>query len=242
MSGLMRVSSSVMVGVLLAGAGASLLAQTTTPVHPGTGGSPHVRTLWTTAGANLLIEYGRPYVKNRTIGRNLEPIAERIWRLGADEPTTLRTDVGLKFGDVSLTSGSYTLWVMTDRNGGWKLIVNDNMSVWGTDYPGEASDVGRIAMNVERLSMPTEQLTLLIKWTGEPANQSTTAPTPAPATTPATVPTAPPSTAPPAAQTTVPLAAPPGVLTTAPTTEGGILRIDWGPFRATARFTIVKAS
>ena len=221
---LMRVGPSVLAGVLLVGAGSGVTAQTTTPIHPGTGGSPHVRTLWTTAGANVSIEYGRPYVKNRTIGRNLEPIAERIWRLGADEPTTFRTSAGLKFGDVTLTPGAYTLWVMTDRNGDWRLVVNSSVSVWGTDYPGEGSDVGRIVMSVERLSTPTEQLTLSIDWTGEP---ETTPMTPL-TTAPATAPTATPATAPGTA------------LKMAPTTEGGTFQIDWGSYRATAPFTIVK--
>ena len=159
---LMRVGPSVLAGVLLVGAGSGVTAQTTTPIHPGTGGSPHVRTLWTTAGANVSIEYGRPYVKNRTIGRNLEPIAERIWRLGADEPTTFRTSAGLKFGDVTLTPGAYTLWVMTDRNGDWRLVVNSSVSVWGTDYPGEG--VGcwpyrherRTALDTDRAAYPVD--------------------------------------------------------------------------------------
>ena len=79
-------------------------------------------------------------------------------------------------------------------------------------------------MSVERLSTPTEQLTLSIDWTGEP---ETTPMTPL-TTAPATAPTATPATAPGTA------------LKMAPTTEGGTFQIDWGSYRATAPFTIVK--
>ena len=78
--------------------GASLQAQKTTEVHPGKAGSPHVRTEWTIDGANLSIEYGRPSLKGRTPGKDVDPYDGREWRTGADEATTLKTDKALKFG------------------------------------------------------------------------------------------------------------------------------------------------
>ena len=190
MMGSTRVTVNVTLAVGLLVVTSSAVAQTTTPVHPGMGGSPHVRTEWTIGGGKVSIAYGRPYLKNRTIGTQVEPIAGQVWRLGADEPTTLKTDVGLRFGDVSLTPGTYTLWVMTGQDGSWNLVINENMASWGTDYPGENSDAGRITMTVEQVSMPTEQLTLSID----------------------------------------------------ATVDGGTFRIDWGPFRATTPFTIIKMS
>jgi hypothetical protein len=45
---------------------AAVEAQKTTETAAGKGGSPHVKTEWTIDGANLSIEYGRPYFEGPT--------------------------------------------------------------------------------------------------------------------------------------------------------------------------------
>lgn len=157
------VRVSLLAGLLMAALVGTAEAQKTTQIHPGKGGSPHVRTEWTVAGANISIEYGRPYLKNRTVGKDVEPMAGKIWRLGADEPTTLKTDAALQFGDVTVPAGTYSIWAITDDAGGMKLVVSKEVPSWGTMYPGEAADLARIDMNVQQASTPTEQLTLSIE-------------------------------------------------------------------------------
>ncbi len=141
---------------------ATSAAQKTTDVHKGQGGSPRVRTDWTLDGATVSIEYGRPFVKGRTVGKNLEPMPEQIWRLGADEPTILKTDKPLQVGALKVAPGSYSLWVMTDQSGRWKLVVSSKVPSWGTMYPGESADLARIDMKTETLPKPAEQLTIAI--------------------------------------------------------------------------------
>ena len=91
---------------VMVAAGISLSAQKTTQVHPGKGGSPHVKSEWTIDGANISIEYGRPSVKGRSDGE-LMPEG-RPWRTGADEATVLTTDKALTL-TVDLSAAEATL-------------------------------------------------------------------------------------------------------------------------------------
>ncbi len=145
---------------------APVAAQKTTRIHEGRGGSPHERTEWTIDGATIAIEYGRPYVKGRTIFGNVVPYG-KVWRTGADEATTLTTDRTLVFGDLTLPPGKYTLWTWVDDKGPWQLIVNKETGQWGTAYKAD-QDLGRVNLKVEALSAPVEQLTIAIDDTPGP--------------------------------------------------------------------------
>ena len=138
--------------------GVTLMAQKTTPVHPGKGGSPHVRSEWTIDGANISIEYGRPSLKGRTEAQLMPPGQE--WRTGADEQTTLKTDRPLKFGALSIPAGTYGLFTVRGASE-WQLVVSKRMSGWGIPYP-EGQDIGRAPMKVTKTSTPVEQLTISI--------------------------------------------------------------------------------
>ena len=106
---------------VIAAAG-SVAAQKTTEVHPGKGGSPHVRTEWTIDGANISIEYGRPSLKGRPEnGPGFMEIG-KPWRTGADEATLLKTDKPLKLGTLSLEPGTYTLNTQPGEKS-WQLLV-----------------------------------------------------------------------------------------------------------------------
>lgn len=132
-----------------------------TPVHDGQAGSPHVQVAWEVDGANVSIAYGRPYLRDRTVGDTVEPREGSVWRLGADEATTLVTDRDLMLGDVAVTAGEYTLWTLATGDT-TELIVNGETGQWGTQYD-EAQDVGRTPMTVGTLDPPAEQLTLHIE-------------------------------------------------------------------------------
>jgi DUF2911 family protein len=138
---------------------ASMSAQKTTAVHPGKGGSPHVRTEWTIDGANISIEYGRPSLKGRTVGKDVVPHGA-IWRAGADEATTLKTDKPLKFGNLSVPAGTYTLYTLPNEKQ-WHLVISKQTGQWGTVYT-EGQDLGRVPMAVGHSPTMPEQLTYFI--------------------------------------------------------------------------------
>jgi hypothetical protein len=136
----------------------TLGAQKTTQMRMGGGGSPHVRTEWTIDGANISIEYGRPFLKGRA-ERDLMPPGQ-VWRTGADEQTTLRTDRALKFGALAVPAGTYGLHTVPGASE-WRLIVSKRPSGWGIPYP-EGEDLGRVPMQVGKTKAPVEQVTISI--------------------------------------------------------------------------------
>jgi hypothetical protein len=156
----MRIDSSTVATALLTLAlGGALIAQQTTELHPGKGGSPHVRTEWTIDGSNIAIEYGRPFLKGRSVGKEVAPFGQ-VWRTGADEATTLKTDRPLRFGTLAVPAGEYTLFTLPGE-AEWQLIVNRRTGQWGTQY-SESDDVGRVPMKVSRTGEPVEQLTISV--------------------------------------------------------------------------------
>ncbi len=150
------IAASACVAVLSIG----VSAQQTTQVHPGKGGSPHVRSEWTVDGAKISVTYGRPSLKGRTIGKEVAPFG-RVWRTGADEATTFSTDKPLTIGSLSVPAGIYTLYTLPGESE-WQLIVNKKTGQWGTEYP-EGQDLGRVPLKVEAASKPAEQLTIAVE-------------------------------------------------------------------------------
>lgn len=146
-------------GVLVAAMAVSgVAAQKTTDVHPGKGGSPHVKSEWTVDGASIAIQYGRPYLKGRPDATVMP--AGKPWRTGADEATVLTTDRPLKFGTLSLEPGSYTINTEPGEKQ-WQLIVGkvSKPGQWGVPYQKDL-EIGRAPMNVTKTDKPVEQLTI----------------------------------------------------------------------------------
>lgn len=149
---------SAMILALLAAAVVTLSAQKTTQVHPGAGGSPHVRSEWLMDGANISIEYGRPFLKGRPESQMMPQ--GKPWRTGADEATTLKIDRPLTFGTLAVSAGMYTLYTVPGARE-WRLIISKRTGQVGIPYP-EGEDLGRVAMKLGTTAAPVEQLTISI--------------------------------------------------------------------------------
>jgi len=119
-------------------------------------------------GKKVTINYSRPSAKGRKIFGELVPF-DQVWRTGANEATSLKTDVDLDIGGTTVPAGSYTLYTLPSASS-WKLIINKQTGQWGTVYQQD-QDLARVDMNVTSLSQPVEQFTITLDKKGGDAAQ-----------------------------------------------------------------------
>lgn len=123
--------------------------------------SPYDSTFVALGSGQVKICYGRPSARGRTmIGGEPHPFGEP-WRLGANEPTTLHTEVALRIGEMTVTPGSYSLYAIPGEES-WEIVVNRSVDRWGIPISGavRAEDIGSVRVPRERPSAPVETLTL----------------------------------------------------------------------------------
>jgi len=112
-------------------------------------------------GGIVLIDYGRPMVRERSVwGGALVPF-DAVWRAGANDATHLFTTRVLTFGQLTVAPGNYTLWIQHTSNGTF-LIVNKQTGQWGTQYD-PAQDLGRIPMQMTASPNHLEELTVTVR-------------------------------------------------------------------------------
>lgn len=113
--------------------------------------------------AMILVDYGRPEMRGRTIFGKVVPW-NQVWRLGANAATQLVTNRTLAFGRTIVRPGTYSLFALPSEKG-FKLIINFEHGQWGTNY-NASKDLARLAMRTTRLKEPVEQFTFDLKGHG----------------------------------------------------------------------------
>ncbi len=91
----------------------------------------------------ITISYGQPSVKGRTIGVDLEPLPEKVWRAGANETTVFEVDKEVLVEGKLLPAGKYGFFILQQGGKSWNLIFNKTWDKWGTKYDA-ANDLFRI--------------------------------------------------------------------------------------------------
>ena len=126
------------------------------------------------AGARVKVCYGRPAARGRTmIGGGHVPYG-RLWRTGANEPTTIITPVPIVVAGIPVPAGRVSLYSIPGPES-WEIIVNAATSQWGIEskYTPEiaARELGRSIVrsgsadpHVERLTIVPEPLGMLLIW------------------------------------------------------------------------------
>jgi hypothetical protein len=116
-------------------------------------------------GKTITIDYSRPKMRDpktgqeRTIYGGLVPWG-KVWRAGANEATTFVTQADLELGGTSVPAGSYTLFILPEQSGPWKLIVSKKTGEWGIPYPGEQFDLARINLQSSKTPSTVEEYTI----------------------------------------------------------------------------------
>jgi hypothetical protein len=128
------------------------------PSHPG---SSHdtVRT------KNLVMTYGRPTMKGRVIFGKLEPYG-KVYRMGADEATTITFDKDATFGGKAVKAGTYAMFGIPGEKQ-WTIILNSQPKQWGLAHDkNKDKDVLQVEVPVVMLSAPVEKLTFALSSKG----------------------------------------------------------------------------
>ena len=81
-------------------------------------------------GKKVVIDYGRPALKGRTIDALMKDLPEdRIWRAGENQVTTIDSQTALNIGGKPVPAGKYSLYVHAPAQGDWALVVNKNLGI-----------------------------------------------------------------------------------------------------------------
>lgn len=117
-------------------------------------------------GATISVDYSQPSIKGRTIGKDVEPMAGKPWRAGANEATVFEADKDVKVEGKALAAGKYSVF-MVDNGDKWDVIFNKNWKIWGTQYDqNKDADVLRVTVPAAKAPSFTEKLTYTISKDG----------------------------------------------------------------------------
>lgn len=111
----------------------------------------------------LEVFYNRPSKKGRDVFGALVPFNE-VWRTGANEATTFKTNKALKIGKDSLQPGTYTLWTIPNDTA-WNVIFNKKQYDWGVDLEMKPMrqpefDALNLTVPVQHINNTVEQFTI----------------------------------------------------------------------------------
>lgn len=111
----------------------------------------------------LEVEYNRPSKREREVFGALVPF-DQVWRTGANEATTFKTNRDLTIQGMLLPKGKYTLWTVPNDKS-WKVMFNSGQYQWGVDETMKPMwnpnyDVIEIEVPTEKLETTVEKFTI----------------------------------------------------------------------------------
>jgi hypothetical protein len=120
---------------------------------------PANTTVTTNTGVTISIDYSQPALKGRTMGKDVEPMAGKVWRTGANEATVFTIDKDVTVEGKKLPAGKYGLFTLVDANG-WTIIFNKTWKQWGAFTYKQADDVLRVTVTPVTTASSRERFTI----------------------------------------------------------------------------------
>ena len=131
--------------------------------------SPYDSVSFAVGGQPAKLCYGRPSMRGRAIFGDLLPW-DMLWRVGANEPTTLHLTVPAEVAGIRVAAGKYSIYTVPSTRK-WVVVLNASTSQGGltrdegqfrNEYTEDvrAQEVGRALVPSERIGNAVEQLTI----------------------------------------------------------------------------------
>jgi hypothetical protein len=109
--------------------------------------SPQASVSQSVGLTDMTITYHRPGVKNRKVWGDLVPYNE-VWRVGANENTTIAFSTPVRIGGKELPAGTYGLHMIPTEQQ-WTVILSANSTSWGSYFYNDKEDVVRFTVKPE---------------------------------------------------------------------------------------------
>lgn len=107
-------------------------------------------------GANKIeVNHGRPGLRGRNPEGMIQP--GQVWRMGANDPTTLSTQASLKFGEKVIPAGKYILQAKLVEAKKWHLLIQSE----------GGSSVAEVPFNLQKVDKSVEYLTITLEKKGK---------------------------------------------------------------------------
>lgn len=113
----------------------------------------------TVLGVDFEIDFGVPLKRGREIWGTLVRYGQ-LWRTGANRATHFTTSEELRFGELVVPAGTYTLFSIPEEDGGL-LIINRQTGQNGQSYD-PARDLGRVRLTARPLPEVVEGFTITV--------------------------------------------------------------------------------
>lgn len=123
----LKIAFLVIAGLTIAFIAGYYILKSNTKKH-----SPEELVIFEQDSLKIEVFYNRPYKKGRNIFGDLIPYGE-VWRTGANEATTFKTNQDLIIEGSKLKAGKYTLWTIPKKTS-WIVIFNEKMYSWGVNF------------------------------------------------------------------------------------------------------------